>query len=117
MLRLFNVENLFRKIAPTLQIRWQRVPRGLQPIPFTVRCPMGQVAFVPTENDLMIRPGAVAGEVVALPDEALTELVLGFRPAADVVADAGARPAAATVALLDAIFPVSTTFLSPTDHM
>ena len=117
MLRLFNVENLFRKIAPTLQIRWQRVPRGLQPVAFTVQCPMGKVAFVPTDNDLMVTPGAVAGEVVVLPDEALTELVLGFRPAADVVADAGARPAAATVALLDAIFPVSTTFLSPSDHM
>jgi len=78
---------------------------------------MGSVAFVPTENDLMIKPGAVVGEVVPLPDEAMTELVLGFRPAADIVEDAGACPTAATGALLDAIFPVTTPFLSPTDHM
>jgi|GEM_PF-898582 len=117
MLRLMNVDPLFSKIASTLSQRWQNAPRNVAAEAITIRCPLGEVALVPKGGSLVIRPGEQAGEVVQMPDEALTELVMGFRPAEDILADANVRTTNAAKGVLGAVFPVSIPFMPPTDHM
>jgi len=117
MLRLFNVEPLFGKLAPAMSARWQNAPRSTPPEAVTIRCPMGQVAFVPRDGSLAVCPGDVAGQVVEVPDEALTELVMGFRPADDILADADVRATDAARRVVAVLFPLGRPFMSPIDHM
>lgn len=117
MLRLMNIDHLFLKIGGTLSHRWQNAPRSTAAEAVTVRCPLGSVALVPADGELLVRPGETTGEVVEIPAEALTELVMGFRPAPDILSDANVRATDAARGVIGAIFPVSTPFISPTDHM
>ena len=96
MLRLFNVERLFGKIASTLAGRWQDAPRSAPAEAVTLSCPMGKVAFVPTDGQLAVKPGEQAGTLVSVPDEAVTEMVMGYRPVSDILKTEGveAPPAA-----------------------
>jgi len=117
MLRLMNVDEVFRKIGGTLSRRWQSAPRSIAAEAVTVKCPLGSVAFVPRDRELLVRPGEAAGQVVEIPAEALTELVMGFRPVGDILADSGVTTTDAAKGVLGAIFPVSVPFMPPTDHM
>ena len=117
MLRLMNVEAFFGKIASTLSVRWRSAPRDVLPETFTLSCGMGVVALVAGESELDVRPGETIGRVVELPDAAVTELVMGFRPAMDILADIGSPVEESVTRALDALFPVSIPFLSPLDHM
>ena len=117
MLRLFNVENVFAKIASTLAARWQDAPRSVSAEAMTLSCPMGKVAFVPSDGELAVRPGEEVGTVVSVPDETVTELVMCFRPAADILRDEGVETTDAAIGMLGALFPESIPFFSPPDHM
>ena len=113
MVRLLNVESVFTKIEPTLARRWNSAPRDVAPTAVTLRTPTDCVALEPTARGLAVRAGATAGSVVEVPGEALTELVMGFRPAADILRDAHVD--AETLHVLEVLFPVAKAFLPPTD--
>ncbi len=123
MLRLMNVEPLFGKVASTLSRRWSASPRNVEPEAVTLVCPMGRVALVPSGTELEVRPGDEVGQVVYVPDEAMTEMFMGFRPVADNQADADIPSHADVgvegnvVEVLQALFPVSIPYMSPMDHM
>jgi len=117
MFRLFNVERLFGKICGTLAKRWGNAPRSTPEEAVTIRCPLGQVALVPTDGKLIVRPGEATGTVVEMPHEALTELVLGFRSVEDVLCDDGVSASEAAKRVLSAVFPVGIPFIPPTDHI
>jgi predicted N-acetyltransferase YhbS len=117
MLRLFNLEQLFGKIAGTLAARWRDAPRSVPTEAVTLTCPMGRVAFVPTGETLQVKYGEVVGEEVTIPDEALTEMVMGFRSVDDILTDESVSVTDGAKAVLGAVFPVSIPFLSPPDHM
>jgi predicted acetyltransferase len=117
MFRLFNVERLFGKISGSLTERWNNAPRSVPAETVTLSCPMGQVALVPENDTLAVKPGEAVGEVVKISDEALTELVLGFRSAPDVLRGDNADVTDAAIQILSALFPTQIPFIPPTDHM
>lgn len=117
MLRLFNLDRLFSRIGDTLARRWDRAPRDTPGEAVTLDCPLGRVALVPRDGGLMVGPGESAGTTVKLPDEALTELVLGFRPARDILLSEGIRTTDSALKVIESVFPVQVPFLPPTDHM
>jgi hypothetical protein len=117
MLRLLNTERLFEKIAPTLKKRWAHAHDAATSGTVTLKFSGGSVAFLVDKNGLAVTPGTVAGTIVTIPDEALTELVLGFRPVRDILSDAGATAPDAAVSVLESVFPESVPFMPPTDHM
>ncbi|HDS74382.1 MAG TPA: GNAT family N-acetyltransferase [Firmicutes bacterium] len=117
MFRLFNAEQLFGKIGRTLAKRWEQAPRNTPEDAVTIRCPLGQVALIPTGEGLRVRSGEESGTVVEMPHEALTELVLGFRPAVDILSDAGVTASESATRVLASVFPVQIPFIPPTDHI
>ncbi len=117
MCRLFDIEALFGKISGTLAKRWQSAPRDVRPCAITVRCPLGQVAIAATDGDLTVMPGQAAGEVVDLPHEAVTELVMRFRQAPHIVADADVDASDKAIGLLAALFPPAPQMFQMIDHM
>jgi predicted acetyltransferase len=115
MARLINVGPVFDKIAPELARRWMHAPRCVPTLPVTLECDGVTIALTPVNGILETHVGVAAGDVIGMPVEALTELVLGFRPAADILTDANIRTKPATMEFLAAVFPVASPYLPSTD--
>jgi len=116
MFRIINFEQLFSKISGTLSSRWADAPRSAPDHAVTVRCLLGQVALIPGKNDLQVRPGEAEGEIVEMPAESVTELVMGFQPAQAVLADEAVEASDSAQRVLSAVFPVLSPFVSKVDH-
>ena len=115
MARLINVGRVFDKIAPELARRWMHAPRCVPSLPVTLECDGITIALTPGNGALETHVGVKAGEVIDIAVESLTELILGFRPATDILTDANIRTKPATMEFLTAVFPVASPYLPTTD--
>ena len=116
MLRIVDFDGLFGKIAGTLSARWRQAPHNTAPESITLRCSLGQVTLVPDDGNLDVQLGGASGSVLDVPNESLTELVMGFRPANDILRDAHVTVSPPSLAILTAVFPVSAPYIPWTDH-
>ncbi len=107
------------KIAPELSRRWSAA--GIESgssVGLTLKCQLGRVALKEDGGSLAVSNGSSedVGEVVAISQESLTELVVGFRPVEMVLQDEGVEVSTPAQRLLNAVFPVRAAFFPPADQ-
>jgi len=101
MMRILNQEQLFRKIEPALQDRFERSRLATRPVVLSLETDLGT-------TELHLGGASEAGRVhrcrLALGQGKLTQLTVGYRTADDVLSDPGVEAEGDLRSLLEALF-------------
>jgi hypothetical protein len=115
MMRLLNQATLFDALRPELERRVMaaRLPA---PLDVSVITELGALRLRLIGDRLALEHNAGAPASITLSQDKLAQLIAGYRPARDVLNDAGAQVTGNALPLLDALFPRGWPHLWHADH-
>jgi len=116
MLRLLNQQPFFEKIAPELERRLALSRSAGYTGALTFQTDLGTVALVINRGSIAVAGKASDGLRVELSQDKLTQLVIGYRSARDVLNDSQVKATGDVLPLLKFLFPKGTPYIWVADH-
>jgi len=116
MLRLLNQQPFFEKIAPELERRLALSRYAGYTGALTFQTDLGTVALVINRGSIAVADGAREGLRLELSQDKLTQLVIGYRSARDVLNDSQVKAHGDVLPLLNILFPKGTPYIWVADH-
>jgi len=121
MLRLLNQQPFFEKIAPELERRLAQECHALSRSAgytgaLTLQTDLGTLALIINQGNITVADGAREGLRLELSQDKLTQLVIGYRSARDVLNDPQVAARGDVLPLLNILFPKETPYVWVADH-
>jgi len=116
MLRLLNQQPFFEKIVPELERRLALSRSAGYTGMLTLQTDLGTLALVINRGSIAVESGAREGLRLELPQDKLTQLVIGYRSARDVLNDPQVTAHGDVLPLLNILFPKGTPYIWVADH-
>jgi len=116
MLRLLNQQPFFEKIVPELERRLALSRSAGYTGALTFQTDLGTLALVINRGSITLAGKASDGLRLELPQDKLTQLVIGYRSARDVLNDPQVTAHGDVLPLLDILFPKGTPYIWVADH-
>jgi len=105
MLRIIDLESLFRKIRAELGGRVRRSGLGDYSGSLTIETDLGAVTLEIDGGNVAVNPGGGGGSLLRLPQARLAQLVVGYRSLRSLLLEPGVEARGDTQRLVDALFP------------
>ena len=115
MMRLINQAALFSKLQPELERR-VRAAHLPTPLDVSIITELGALRLREIGDRLALEDNTDAPASITLSQDKLAQLMAGYRPARDVLNDAGAQATGNVLPQLDALFPRGWPHLWHADH-
>lgn len=116
MLRLLNQQPFFEKIAPELERRLALSRSAGYTGALTFQTDLGTLALVINRGSITVETCAREGLRLELSQDKLTQLVIGYRSARDVLNDPQVTAHGDVLPLLNVLFPKGTPYIWVADH-
>ncbi len=116
MLRLLNPPSFFEKIAPELERRLALSRSAGYTGMLTFQTDLGTLALVINRGRIAVESSAREGLCLELSQDKLTQLVISYRSARDVLNDAQVKAHGDVLPLLNILFPKGTPYIWVADH-
>lgn len=113
MMRIMNQDTLFEKVGPELGRRIANIPEAT---PVALQTDLGELTLVPDANGLRIETGVAADARLALPQDKLMQLLMGYRSVGDVLNSPNVTLVGNARMTLEALFPRDAAFVWSPDH-
>lgn len=116
MLRLLNQQPFFEKLAPELERRLALSRSAGYTGALTFQTDLGTLALVVNRGSIAVAGKASDGLRVELSQDKLTQLVIGYRSARDVLNDPQVKAHGDVLPLLNVLFPKGQPYVWVADH-
>jgi len=116
MLRLLNQQPFFEKIVPELERRLALSRSAGYTGTLTFETDLGTLALVINRGSIALAGKAGDGPRLALSQDRLTQLVIGYRSARDLLNDPQVKAHGDVLPLLNVLFPKGTPYVWVADH-
>lgn len=116
MLRLLNQQPFFEKIAPELERRLALSRSAGYTGTLTFQTDLGTLALVINRGSITLAGKSNEGLRLELSQDKLTQLVIGYRSARDVLNDPQVKAHGDVLPLLNVLFPKGTPYVWVADH-
>jgi len=113
MLRIMNQRPLFEKLAPELARRLSGFEGA---VPIAIQTDLGAITLTPESGDVTLQDGVAAEAQLALSQDKLMQLILGYRSVRDLLNTPDVTVTGDAVPMLQALFPRDTAFMWKPDH-
>jgi len=106
MMQVIDQQRLFRAMRRDLERRVRHSEYANRLARLTLKTELGQTTFKLAKGHLEVASGGRRGKTIELPEGQLTQLVVGYRSAGDVLDAAGVRADERSCRLLAILFPL-----------
>jgi len=113
MARILNQTPFLEKLAPELA---RRIAGCADAKPVGLKTDLGAITLVPTTGKVRIQEGIAAGAQLALSQDRLVQLILGYRSVRDVLNSSDVTVTGDALPTLNALFPRDTAFMWRPDY-
>jgi len=116
MMRIINQQPLFHTITPELERRIAFSPLRGYTGTLTLETDLGVTHLVINRGHVRIGDGESSTVVLALPQQKLMQLLVGYRSVRDVINDNEVQTSGDVIPLLQALFPKGIPYMYTADH-